>query len=541
MSHNPDSTIKDNKTYQKNQIEVMRIDSSVKRRHIEDIIIEPSPKELTPSGLSSVEKRSQGNLTYFVDCSAGNDKNTGLSSAKAWKSLENINRMAFAPGDKILFKAGTVYNGRLEPKGSGSKEAPIIIDMFGTGQKPKIDTNGKFHESLLLYNVEYWEVNNLEITNTGNQRAPLRRGVYICIRDFGTADHIHLKGLYVHDVNSSNIKADGGFGIMYSADDAGITKSRFNDLLIEDCHLVRTDRNGIGGWGHWRRSNWLPSLNVVIRKNLLEDIGGDGIVPIACDKCIVERNVLRGGGRRCRDAACGIWPWSCDSTIIQFNEVSGMMSPEDGEAFNSDWNCRNTLIQYNYSHDNPGGFINFCNCGSLEMPHNIGNIGTVARYNISQNDKTRAFQFCGTVKDVTVYNNVVYVGKDCDIWGVHYWTWESGLPRNIQFFNNIFYVEGKVKYNFLDSTGPVFSNNVFYGSHENRPQDDNVIAESPGLMDPGSGQEGLESLGGYMLRNDSPCLTAGKSIVNKSIRDFWGNKVHPYLKSDIGANQLTSN
>ena len=316
-------------------------------------------------------------------------------------------------------------------------------------------------------------------------------------------------------------------------------RSRFDDLLIENCHLVRTDRNGIFGSGYWKRSDWHPSLNVVIRGNLLEDIGGDAIVPIGCEGCLIEHNIVRGAGLRCPDAAGGIWPWSCDNTVIQFNEVSEVRAPHDGEAFDSDWNCQNSLFQYNYSHDNPGGFINVCNKTDVVMPTSVGNVGTVIRYNISQNDGTRAFIFGGSVKDVTIYNNVIYVGKEMDIWAIHHWDWEKGWAKDVRFFNNIFIVEGKVRYEFGGSTGNVFENNVFFGKHANPPANTNAITTDPMLVKPGSGARGLDSLKGYTLKAGSPCIGAGRTISDNGGRDFWGNPLEKNKTPDIGAHQFS--
>ena len=64
------------------------------------------------------------------------------------------------------------------------------------------------------------------------------------------------------------------------------------------------------------------------------------------------------------DYAAGIWPWDCDNSIIQFNEVSGVKGTKDGQAFDSDYRCRNSLFQYNYSHDNEGGFMLICSPGT---------------------------------------------------------------------------------------------------------------------------------------------------------------------------------
>ncbi|UCF52050.1 MAG: hypothetical protein JSV48_22540, partial [Bradyrhizobium sp.] len=112
--------------------------------------------------------------------------------------------------------------------------------------------------------------------------------------------------------------------------------------------LRNCTRNGINMRGYSNRRDWHPNLNVVIRGNLLEGIAGDGIVPIACDGALVERNRMRDCPRMlpAGEAAAGIWPWSSDNTVIQFNEVSDHKAPWDAQGFDSGWNCRNTLIQY---------------------------------------------------------------------------------------------------------------------------------------------------------------------------------------------------
>src|SRR5450755_2412995 len=162
--------------------------------------------------LAATASQSGSARTYYVDSSSGDDGNSGLSTAKAWKSLDKVNHAAFLPGDKILFKAGTAYAGQLQPTGSGSEGRPIVVDLYGHGDKPLIAAEGKFHEALLLKNQEYWEVNNLQFTNSGPAREPFRYGVRVMAWDFGTVHHIHLNNMYVHDVNGSLIKKDKGEG-----------------------------------------------------------------------------------------------------------------------------------------------------------------------------------------------------------------------------------------------------------------------------------------------------------------------------------------
>jgi len=469
--------------------------------------------------------------TYYVDSEKGNDRHKGTSPDRPWKTLTAVNAHVFVPGDKILFRAGTNYVGLFRSKGSGAKGSPIIVDMYGHGPKPRIDGNG-IQDTVLLENIEYFQLSNLEVTNLGPTRADWRTGVRVSANNCGTLRHIHLKNLCVHDINGSNRKSREGCGIFFEC--KGSTASRFDDLLIENCHLVRTDRNGICGRSSFtdRSRNWFTSLNVVIRGNLLEDIGGDCIKPWGCDGCLVEHNVVRGGRRRAEDYAAGIWPWSCDNTVIQFNEVSGMKGTKDGQGFDSDYNCRNSLFQYNYSHDNDGGFMLICTPET--SPRNVGCKGTVIRYNISQNDGARIFHIGGPVEDTKIYNNVFYVPKERDIFAVLCTSW-GGWAKNTHFYNNIFYVDGKVRYEFGKSTDNVFEHNVFYGNHENPPNDPFAIVDNPMLVNPGSGGRGLDSLDDYKLKNGSPCIGTGTFVEDCGPHDFWGAKLPWEKKPDIGA------
>jgi hypothetical protein len=102
--------------------------------------------------------------SYYVDNLAGNDANDGLTPETAWQSLDRINATVFEPGDRIRLNAGGTWAGQFAPQGSGMDGAPIVIDMYGTGDKPRIDGNGVF-ATVSLTNQQYWEINNLEITN----------------------------------------------------------------------------------------------------------------------------------------------------------------------------------------------------------------------------------------------------------------------------------------------------------------------------------------------------------------------------------------
>ena len=469
--------------------------------------------------------------TYYVDSQDGDDRHPGASTAEAWRTLEQVNAKVFQPGDRLLLRAGTRYTGQLAPQASGAlrdgQPVPILIGQYGKGPRPRIDAAGGYLDALLLRNVEFWEVGDLELTNLGTNRAPWRTGVRVVADGLGTMRHIHLHNLFVHDVNGDLRKDREGCGIYFESRGRG--QAHFEDLLIESCHLRAVDRNGICQ----RTSNGTRSSQVVIRDNLLEEIGGDGIKLWGSNGGMVERNVIHGGRTRCEDAAAGIWPFDSDDSVIQFNEVSGMKGTKDGQGFDSDYRCRRSLFQYNYSHENEGGFFLICTPGNSYNEH------TVIRYNISQNDginSARVFHFGGGAKNTKVYNNTVYLGPRQDLPLVVFTDWNQGNAEGTQFFNNLFYVAGHSSFQWGKSTGTVFDHNVFFGRFSGLPSDPHGSTNQPAIAHPGSGADGRQSLDGYRL-NRPTGASAGQVIPDNGGRDFFGQPVPADRPPCIGASE----
>lgn len=84
----------------------------------------------------------QQNNIYYVDALDGSDLNPGTGPERPWKFLDRVNCTTFFPGDRILFKADGIWYGCLKPKGSGMPGKPIVIDMYGSGNKPVINREG---------------------------------------------------------------------------------------------------------------------------------------------------------------------------------------------------------------------------------------------------------------------------------------------------------------------------------------------------------------------------------------------------------------
>ncbi len=492
---------------------------------------------------------------YYVDAVNGNDHNAGTNPGSALKTLSIIQKLHLGAGDQLLFHAGQVWEEQLTITAKGSKEAPIIIDRYEKGENPHIKGAGVSPSAVCIINSEHITVQNLEISNAAPETVKGLSGIMVSINDFGVAHDLKLLNLFIHDVNGSLVKEQGGGSGILIKNSGRNTPSVFNGLLIESCKIQRCQRNGIIFNGYAARSNWHPNLGVVIRKNVLEQVPGDGIVPIGCDGALIEYNVMRNCPRLLPDteAAAGIWPWSCDNTIIQYNEVSDHKAPWDGQGFDSDWNCKNTIIQYNYSHDNEGGFLLICNDGKSKLPFSVGNVGTIIRYNVSVNDglrtnKTRSGIFspiihvAGTAFNSKIYNNIIYMPKKpsaiIDTTIIQMTSW-NGFPDSTYFANNIFYSEGPTIFKFEESTRNFFENNLYFGVQHNRPVDAKAILADPQFRSsPESQHEGFDRLKCFMLQKSSPSLGTGKSISNNAEKDFFGNKIDPQTKSlNIGIQQ----
>ncbi|OZG54345.1 hypothetical protein ALMA_0806 [Alloscardovia macacae] len=131
-----------------------------------------------------------GGQDYFVDSRSGEDASTGTSAQTPWKNLTRVHTVTFQPGDRILLKAGSVWNDQqLWPQGSGAEDKPITIAAYGDSNaaKPYIATNGKVDipftrgkgtgnplkdpqkvgttGAVVLRNQHHWEIRELSLSN----------------------------------------------------------------------------------------------------------------------------------------------------------------------------------------------------------------------------------------------------------------------------------------------------------------------------------------------------------------------------------------
>jgi len=503
--------------------------------------------------------------TKYFDATNGNDLNDGNSPQTAWKSIDKINSLTLNPGDSILLKAGEEWTGQLVLIGSGNEDNPIRLDKYGEGDKPVIHGTGDLY-TIYLFNREYWELSNLEITNFNAAEETIDRetweannksiwaeaisvmpkyaesrtrkcAILVIAEDFGAIHHLHFSNLEIHGVNGDISSKDNG-GIFFEITGEAV-QTYFDGLLIENCHIHDVDRTGISNKSTWmdrslyENFNWIPSKNVQYRNNKFERTGANALIVRVTDSALIENNLFT----HCsiKESGNAFFPFNCDNIVIQYNESCHTKYNEgdaDAGGFDSDYRCKNTLIQYNYSHHNEhGGILICCKGGS-----NRFNDGTIIRYNIFQDNEHHVFRVSGIPTNTDIYNNIIFTGEenfDNDI--IWHKNWQ-GYPDKTSYYNNIFYNLGDNNgYDLGSSTNNVFENNIFFGNQTtNEPDDPNKITEDPLFVNPGT-----EDLNGYMVTTGSPATKAGKVISGQRVNDFFGNPIPPDGPVDIGIHQLS--
>lgn len=420
---------------------------------------------------------------YHVDSRAGDDGRDGLTPASAWRSLEKVNAGSFKPGDRVWFRRGSSWPGQLRIISQGQPGRPIVFRAYGEGVRPRIDTVGMFEDAVTLRNVQHVELRDFELTNRG-AGDHARRGVNIVADNSGTLTNIVVAGLFIHDVNGTQRQKDNG-GILFRTLGRRVP-TRYHGLLIASNIVWRVDRSGIAAQSyHASRTRWFPSTNVVIRDNWVGDVGGDGIVPWATDGCLIEHNIVQGANERTGTYNAGIWPWSTDNTVMRLNRASEVKTLMDGQGFDSDYNSRHTLLEFNLSHNNEGGFLLICSPGERDLQENLGNLGTIARYNLSRHDRARTFQVSAAANTL-VHDNAIYIGPGHDVQAVLLTDW-SGWAQGLEFRHNLFHADGIARYGHQVSRGEdgsyglgagwgqaqevAFRGNRYLGRHEGRPAD----------------------------------------------------------------------
>lgn len=483
----------------------------------------------------TTDEREISGTAYYVDAQMAQDTYDGKSPERALKTIEQVNALELNPGDAVYFKKDCRWVGALHLQYSGTEEEPILYGMYGEGvNKPRIDGEGLVHATIWGEDVSYVEIRNLEVTNVGD-KVSYHRGISI-LAVYENVVGVKIQECYVHDVDSNALEDDEKIFIEDKHWYGGIiVRARSNknpndsEIILKDILVAdnTVDKCSLVGISVGSTESKYKSPDLVIRGNHVSNCWGDGIILFNAIGGLIEHNVAANNGV-CADmtrAFAGIWVIWSDDCVIQYNESYGMGPSNDGQGYDIDGACSGTILQYNYSHDNAGGFL---------LCMNVGNSDAVIRYNVSINDGGPFISYGYSGSDelfqLNVYNNTFFTTKSIG----H--TLRISLGSHVKneimsyFRNNIFCVKNGENGEFA-LQGALnlmqFENNCYYGlSSVSLPANEpGQIVEEPKFAMAGTGDIGFDTLDGYKLTKDSPCLGTGIAVGNGIGVDFWGNQI----------------
>ncbi|OQP62261.1 CBM96 family carbohydrate-binding protein [Niastella populi] len=502
------------------------------------------------------------NTTYYLDAVHGNDKANGTTAATAWRTLKKLESVFLQQGDKILFKRGGVYKGSLFPKIIPASTAVTKIGAYGEGNKPILDAEGKESFVLMFFNTPCLEVADLTITQTANDIPAIRRGAGYVAEDLGEVKHVYFRNLNFENIIGNRGKDDGD---LFAKRNAGLVleitgnniPTYMNGYLVEGCRFYRVGRHGAVNQSTWSKrtltsnTNWVPSKNIVIRKNVFEETASDGLIVRVADAPLIEYNLFR----RCSKDLSGnaSFTFNCDNALWQYNEACYTVyntGDADAAGFDSDYKSKNTIFQYNYAHHNEYGDMLITG-----GPASSGgfNDGTIVRYNVFYNNGHHGLRHSGVVTNSYIYNNVVYkdqyVAKPTEPYEEYvtnrlFYTknW-GGWPKDAFYANNIYYyfhdtVPASADLNADRSPGSRFFNNIIYANKIiDSPEQVNGLQSNPlfKMTNNEKNWEGLNKMRFFQVQPASPAIDAGIKIDSTVIKDYNGTPVPENEKTDIGA------
>lgn len=490
---------------------------------------------------SSAATAAEPGTTYYVDSVSGSDLAVGTSEGKAWKSLDHASEQSYSAGDRLLFKAGQIFNGSFTAHGDGTAEAPITLGAYGDTEKegaPLLIYTGT--DILMnICNVSHWIIEDLEMSS------PDGAGIRIWAEKY--CEDITVRNCTIHNVwyhQTATAQTDRA-AVFLGALGVG---AMIKDLTLAGLNIYNC---GYGIHMHGNAIEWYAdtfvSPEVSYSQNwLFEDLAISDILYDAMAICSVNNLTVRNCSifdTSINDDYCTapLWMHHSKNVLVEHCEIAGSLNEKDGMTVDFDGWTTDSTYQYIYSHDN----IRFMqNCVYDDTTRNRN---CTVRYCLSVRDNIRknnnnllntpAYTDSDNptcMENLRFYNNTIVDGSEFDF----------AICDNSIVQNNIFCdgryafvtakpikiknADGSVteKYKTYDGN---MSNNCYYLT-EVPPEDSAPYYDKP--LFTGTDYDDINS---FILSANSPLIGAGVKVEeNMGSQDFYGNSVNADTVHNIG-------
>ena len=405
-------------------------------------------------------------------------------------------------------------------------ENPIVLGSFEDGAKPIIKGEGA-DATLILRDVSGWTIQDIAVTNHG-EKDDKRIGILIQTSNYSFA--IHVLRVDVSDVNGVLSKKAGGIGIIAMGKDD--QPAHFDDILVDQSTVSHIAGDGI--WLQVADNELRTYRNTHIRLigNTITDIGKNAIYLRGTLDGLIDHNVVRfAGAHEHGNAVCIGW---AKHTVVSHNEVSGTginTGDRDNGAIDVDDGAVYAVVEYNWSHDNVGGAINVY----TQPNRDCDAIGTIIRYNLSENDGIHVFGVHGAAHSTFIYNITAFVGRGHSPSAVqtgrygHY----PEIPDGIVFTRNVFFNEGQLTFDWQAKNIRTDGNCYFGKSPKGSPPDMHVVKDKT-LHLPGTPIHNWSEAEIYSIPAGSACSPMLPALPNGGT-DFLGRTLSEKTLGTRGA------
>jgi hypothetical protein len=388
--------------------------------------------------------------TYYVS-PQGDDANPGTAPEAAWRTVAQVNRVNFRPGDRLLFEGGATFSGNLsfDSQDRGTPADPVTVGSYGAGLAT-IDAGGGTGVSVA--DASDFTVADLRVLGSG----------FTANRGDGVNFTVDLPGVTLTGVTVTGVDVSGFGQVGVHVTGVNATGG-YHGVTVTDS---ATHDNGYGGLASDAQRD--PADVYVGRVRAYHNAGAgitksgygffiSGARGVVVEWCLAADNGwLPGNGGE----TGGIEAIGATGVLLQHNEAcANHRGAADGDGIILDVTT-DSVMQFNYTHDNDGG--------GLFLGAEDGRTATnnVVRSNVSANDARRGSVYGGIfvwqdVSNAEVSHNVVFMGPSA-----------TSSPAAIRLFrllgssvrvtDNLFLTTGGVPLVSYDGAG---TDLLFQGNH----------------------------------------------------------------------------
>jgi hypothetical protein len=372
--------------------------------------------------------------TYYVDSASGDDANTGLSPATAWKSINKVNRTSFAVGDDVMLRSGSVFeNQALQVDWSGTESNWVNIDCYTVNSSnqpvacstshPRPQLNGTLeahcapnntclhnragavpssqYDGLVVVSSSYVSVKNLSLRDSAGT------GVVFASEASNPRHHFILENVDVH----TTFQALVVIGTNHSN---GVVRN-FHGQQYGLCELYRYAECTGPGWPPGVIVHDSKRAMILFENNLVHDGFGEGF------NCLRSSHVMFKGNRAGNVTSNPFYLDNCSNSLLERNISWG---DTDGK-----WGSANAFSSVDVTNED------YSASGSLSS------INNVIRNNLFTSTGTciNAGQYAGSLARGEMVGFHFY-GNTCVAMHFSNTTIDaSSRPSQVLIQNNIFY------------------------------------------------------------------------------------------------------